>query len=74
MTKLMYIPNKKELNNDVDAYLLGIENLSVNMPIYFTLDEIKNINIDKEIFISLNKNMHSSDLKILEETLIELSI
>lgn len=73
MTKLMYIPNKKELNNDVDAYLLGIENLSVNMPIYFTLDEIKNINIDKEIFISLNKNMHSSDLKILEETLIELS-
>ena len=73
MTKLMYIPNKKELNNYVDAYLLGIENLSVNMPIYFTLDEIKNINIDKEIFISLNKNMHSNDLKLLEETLIELS-
>ena len=73
MTKLMYIPNKKELNNDVDAYLLGIENLSVNMPDYFTLEEIKNINIDKEIFISLNKNMHSSDLSLLEETLIELS-
>ena len=73
MTKLMYIPNKKELNNDVDAYLLGIENLSVNMPDYFTLEEIKNINIDREIFISLNKNMHSSDLSLLEETLIELS-
>lgn len=73
MTKLMYIPNKKELNNDVDAYLLGIENLSVNMPIYFTLEEIKNIKSDKEIFISLNKNMHSSDLSLLEETLIELS-
>ncbi len=73
MTKLMYIPNKKELNNDVDAYLLGIENLSVNMPVYFTLEEIKNINIDKEIFISLNKNMHSEDLSLLEETLIELS-
>lgn len=73
MTKLMYIPNKKELNNDVDAYLLGIENLSVNMPIYFTLEEIKNIKSDKEIFISLNKNMHSNDLGLLEETLIELS-
>lgn len=73
MTKLMYIPNKKELNNDVDAYLLGIENLSVNMPIYFTLEEIKNIKSDKEIFISLNKNMHSNDLSLLEETLIELS-
>jgi collagenase-like PrtC family protease len=69
----MYIPNKKELNNDVDAYLLGIENLSVNMPIYFTLEEIKNIKSDKEIFISLNKNMHSNDLSLLEETLIELS-
>lgn len=73
MTKLMYIPNKKELNNDVDAYLLGIENLSVNMPIYFTLEEIKNIKSDKEIFILLNKNMHSNDLSLLEETLIELS-
>lgn len=73
MTKLMYIPNKKELNKDVDAYLLGIEYLSVNMPIYFTLEEIKNIKTDKEIFISLNKNMHSNDLELLEETLKELS-
>ena len=73
MTKLIYIPNKKGFNNEVDAYLLGIENLSVNMPIYFTLEEIKNINTEKEVFISLNKNMHSNDLKLLEETLIELS-
>ena len=73
MTKLMYIPNKKELNKDVDAYLLGIENLSVNMPIYFTLEEIKNIKSNSEIFISLNKNMHSNDLSLLEKTLIELS-
>jgi len=69
----MYIPNKKKLISDVDAYLLGIENLSVNMPVYFTLEEIKNISTEKEVFISLNKNMHSSDLKLLEETLIELS-
>lgn len=73
MTKLMYIPNKKKLTSDVDAYLLGIKDLSVNMPVYFTLDEIKNISTEKEVFISLNKNMHSSDLKLLEETLIELS-
>jgi len=73
MTKLMLIPNKKELNVNVDAYLLGIKDLSVNMPNYFTLEEIKNTNTDKEIFISLNKNMHSQDLKLLEETIIELS-
>lgn len=73
MTKLMLIPNSKELNYNTDAYLLGIENLSVCMPVYFTLEEIKNINIDSEIFISLNKNMHSDDLNLLEETLVELS-
>ena len=73
MTKLMYIPNKKEITSDVDAYLLGIKDLSVNMPVYFTLDEIKNISTEKEVFISLNKNMHSNDLSLLEETLIELS-
>ena len=73
MTKLILIPNKKELTSDVDAYLLGIKDLSVNMPVYFTLEEIKKINTNKEIFISLNKNMHSEDLKLLEETLIELS-
>ena len=73
MTKLMYIPNKKELISDVDAYLLGIEKLSVNMPIYFTLEEIKNIKSEKEIFISLNKNMHSNDLELLEKNLKELA-
>ena len=73
MAKIILIPNKKELDYEVDAYLLGIEDLSVNMPIYFTLEEIKNLNTNKEIFISLNKNMHSSDLKLLEQSLIELS-
>lgn len=73
MTKLMLIPNEKELDDDVDAYLLGIENLSVNMQVYFTLEEIKKLKTDKEIFISLNKNMHSKDIGILKKTLIELS-
>lgn len=73
MTKLMLIPNEKELDDDVDAYLLGIENLSVNMQVYFKLEEIKKLKTDKEIFISLNKNMHSKDIGILKKTLIELS-
>ena len=43
MTKLMIIPKNKEFDeliNDSDAFLLGIENMSINMPIYFNIDEI----------------------------------
>ena len=43
MTKLMIIPKNKEFDeliNDSDAFLLGIENMSINMPIYFNVDEI----------------------------------
>ena len=72
MTKIILIPSTKQLDYDCDAYLLGIENLSVNMPIYYNLEEIKKIKTQKEIFISLNKNMHASDLKQLEQTLKEL--
>lgn len=72
MTKIILIPSTKQLDYDCDAYLLGIENLSVNMPIYYNLEEIKKIKTKKEIFISLNKNMHASDLKQLEQTLKEL--
>lgn len=74
MTKIILIPNKKMLDINCDAFLLGIKDLSVNMNEYFTLEEIKQIlkTTNKEIFISLNKNMHSKDLEKLEETLIDL--
>lgn len=69
MAKLMLMPNNKEFDYECDAYLIGISGLSVNMPIYFSLDEIKNLDFSKEIFISLNKNIHSDDLALLEDTL-----
>lgn len=73
MTKLMFVPSDKKFDYDCDSYLIGISGLSVNMPIYFSLDEVKNLSIDRELFISLNKNMHSEDLDVLERTLVELS-
>jgi len=74
MTKIMLIPNKKMLDIKCDAFLLGIEDLSVNMPEYYKIEEIKEIikNSTNEIFIALNKNMHSDDLPKLQQTLIEL--
>lgn len=76
--KLVLIPKSKEeilkTNDLVDGFIIGIENLSTNLPNYFDLNELKEIlkQTNKEIFVSLNKNMHSTDLAILKETLLEL--
>ena len=45
MYKTIVIPSNKEMINNIssDAILLGIKDLSVNMPFYITLDELKKI-------------------------------
>lgn len=80
MPKKIIIPSSLELVYDlkdkVDGFILGIKDLSVNLPCYFTLDEVAKIIdefVDKDIFISMNKNMHNSDLDFAKEVLIELS-
>ena len=69
----MLIPSDKSFNYNCDSYLIGIDGLSVNMPIYFSIDEVEDLSFSNEIFISLNKNMHSSDLELLENVLVRLS-
>lgn len=80
--KLMVMPkSKEELDNLIDladSFVIGIKDLSINQPTYFTINEAKKIikelnNKNKEIFISLNKNMHNEDLPLLKETLLELN-
>jgi collagenase-like PrtC family protease len=77
MTKILVMPNKKEdiseFISEVDAILLGITDFSVNFT-EISLDELKSIAAEvkqnqKELFISLNKNMHNGDLEKLEEIL-----
>lgn len=79
--KLLIIPKSidqiESLIEDIDGVIVGIKDLSINQPAYFTLDEIKKINEiiknnGKEIFVSLNKNMFNKDLEILEYTLLQL--
>lgn len=81
MSKLILIPNSKKMIYDlidkVDGYIIGIDNLSVNLPCSFSLsDTIEIINYlnskNKIIFISLNKNIHNGDLELLKNTLLEL--
>lgn len=79
--KLMIMPNsinmlKKNLGK-YTSIIIGIENLSINMPKYFSYQEFIEIyNFCKEnnieIFVALNKNMHNKDLEHLKEIMFKL--
>ena len=76
--KLLVGLNKKGILDYLDytnSFIIGLKDFSINYREY-SIDEIKDLlreypNI--ELFISLNKNIFNSDLKLLEERLIELS-
>ncbi|MDD2435462.1 MAG: U32 family peptidase [Bacilli bacterium] len=78
MSKIIILPSSNQTNKECDGYIIGIKGLSVNLPIYFELDEaisfIKQVKDNhQEIFVSLNKNMHNNDLPFLEELLVKLN-
>lgn len=71
MKTLIMISNLNQINLNVDGVIIGLKSLSVNMPAYFNIDDLKNIK--KEIFVMINKNMHNSDLDYLKDILIKLN-
>lgn len=75
--KLLIEPaSKNSLNLDnVNGLILSLKDYSVQSPIYFDLEEIKQIkkeNPSLELFISINKNLLNSDIDPLKEVLKEL--
>jgi len=80
MAKLLVLPNNKnieEIIDKVDGFLFGIKGYSVNVPCVLELEELKEINDivnkhNKELFISLNKNMINGDIDKLKEILLFL--
>jgi len=61
--------------SNVDGFIIPIKGLSINYNTYLSLEEFESIYNkikDKEIFISLNKNMNNKDLPILEDILKKL--
>ncbi len=75
--KLVILDNKNfdDIKDYCDGFILGIKNLCVNFNVTFTIEEVEELVLkysDKDIFVSLNKNMHAGDLKLLKETLITL--
>ena len=79
--KLLIMPNSikqvNELLENIDGIIVGLDKLCINMPYNFSLDEINELiticnENNKEIFISLNKNMFNKDLDYLKEILLTL--
>ena len=78
--KLMSIPSSimeiKDTLDYVDAFLIGIKGLCVNMNLCVDTSEVADILKiigDKELFICLNKNMCNDDIDILKDTMKELN-
>ena len=77
MSKVAVIINNikeaKDIQDYIDAFLLPIENLSINYIHTFSLEKIKEIKkLNKEIFIIINKNIHNNELFLLKKTLKEI--
>ena len=80
MTKIIAIPSKLDVIDILeytDAFLFGIKNLSVNTFCDIDLEELKNLNEivkdnNKELFISLNKNIRNEEIDIIKEILIKI--
>ena len=76
--KILLIPNSKDdfkLKDKVDGFIIPIKGLSINYNYDIDINELDDIlkELDgKDIFISLNKNMHNSDLDKLKDTLLRL--
>lgn len=61
---------KELINMNIDGIFLSIDKLAVNDSFYINIDDLNKIDFkNKEIFLSLNKLMHNSDLPILKKTL-----
>lgn len=61
------------LDKDIDGVVLSIDKLSVNDSYYIDVDILDEIDFkDKEVFVSLNKLMHNSDLDYLRIVMSKL--
>lgn len=80
MTKLLTTLNTLEdyekVKEYIDGFILGVSGLSINYPNTYSVEELKQwipiLQKDgKEVFLSVNKNMHASDLELLESVMKE---
>lgn len=78
ITKPNTISEIKKTINLVDAFIIGVKDMSINENMYVTLEELKEIasllkTNNKELFISINKNMHNKDIPIIKDIMTKLN-
>lgn len=79
MSKIITMPSSLEeiekTSNLVDGFIIGIKNMCVNTNMYINIQELNILDSikNKDIFISLNKNMHNGDLDTIKNILLELN-
>ncbi len=78
MSKIIVSANSQEhlinlLNKNIDGVIISIAKLSVNDSFYLAVEDIKKIDFKgKEVFVSINKLMHNSDIDYLRKVMLEL--
>lgn len=77
MTKILTIPiDKNNLYNlnklDIDGFIIGLKGYSVYTSLDLDIEEIKDLNIEKELYISINKPLYTNEIEDLKVKLKEL--
>lgn len=79
MSKILTLPSSiheiQETKKIVDGFIIGISDMCVNANMCIDISDLSLLNeiSDKDIFISINKNMHNNDLGKIKELLLELN-
>lgn len=75
MKILVELKNKIQGKQESDGLILALKDFSVQSTVTYTKEEIKDIvesYPDKEIFISINKNIFNKEIELLKEVLLYL--
>ncbi|MBQ6282059.1 MAG: U32 family peptidase [Bacilli bacterium] len=58
---------------DIGGFIVGIEGFSIFQSLKLDVDDIKNINTNKELYVFINKPIHNNELDSVKDILISLS-
>ena len=58
---------------DIGGFIVGIEGFSIFQSLKLKVEDIKNINTNKELYVFINKPIHNSELDDIKNILISLS-
>ncbi len=58
---------------DIGGFIVGIEGFSIFQSLKLDVDDIKNINTNKELYVFINKPIHNNELDSIKDILISLS-